>query len=161
MKMNKTNFDDYLNESLNQLNKNISPENELWDVIEHKITAHSHSNKNTKTYWPILTTIAASFTAVLVGILLFFKAPDTNTAFVMSEFFNKQKQSLLVQYQSQAALTDNWQVQLQELEDAELAIKKTLKNKPKNKVLLSMLAQVYKQQLDLINKVHTPYWRHI
>jgi len=79
----------------------------------------------------------------------------------MSEFFTKQKQSLLVQYQSQVALTDNWQVQLQELEDAEQAIKQTLENEPKNKALLSMLAQVYQQQLDLINKVHAPRWQHI
>lgn len=66
-----------------------------------------------------------------------------------------------MQYQSQAALTDNWQVQLQELEDAEQAIKQTLENEPKNKALLSMLAQVYQQQLDLINKVHAPRWQHI
>jgi len=58
-------------------------------------------------------------------------------------------------------LTDNWQVQLQELEDAEQAIKQTLENEPKNKALLSMLAQVYQQQLDLINKVHAPRWQHI
>lgn len=76
-------------------------------------------------------------------------------------FFTKQKQSLLVQYQSQVALTDNWQVQLQELENAEQAIKQTLENEPKNKALLSMLAQVYQQQLDLINKVHAPRWQHI
>lgn len=76
-------------------------------------------------------------------------------------FFTKQKQSLLVQYQSQAALTDNWQVQLKELEDAEQAIKQTLENEPQNKALLSMLAQVYQQQLDLINKVHAPRWQQI
>jgi len=93
--------------------------------------------------------------------VVLFKAPETNTAVAMSEFFTKQKQSLLVQYQSQVALTDNWQVQLQELEDAEQAIKQTLENEPKNKALLSMLAQVYQQQLDLINKVHAPRWQHI
>lgn len=108
-----------------------------------------------------LTAIAACFTAVLVSTVLLFKVPEANTAVAMSEFFTKQKQSLLVQYQSQAALTDNWQVQLQELEDAEQAIKQTLENEPKNKALLSMLAQVYQQQLDLINKVHAPRWQHI
>ena len=93
--------------------------------------------------------------------MVFFTSPETNTAVAMSDFFTKQKQSLLVQYQSQAALTDNWQVQLQELEDAEQAIKQTLENEPQNKALLSMLAQVYQQQLDLINKVHAPRWQQI
>jgi predicted Zn-dependent protease len=161
MKMNKTNFDDYLNESLTQLDKNIPPKKELWNGIERAIIANNQPTINTNQYWAKLTAIAACFTAVLVSTVLLFKVPEANTAVAMSEFFTKQKQSLLVQYQSQAALTDNWQVQLQELEDAEQAIKQTLENEPKNKALLSMLAQVYQQQLDLINKVHAPRWQHI
>ncbi len=159
--MSKTNFDDYLNESLTQLDKNIPPKKELWNGIERAIIANNQPTINTNQYWPKLTSIAACFTAVLVSTVLLFKVPEANTAVAMSEFFTKQKQSLLVQYQSQAALTDNWQVQLQELEDAEQAIKQTLENEPKNKALLSMLAQVYQQQLDLINKVHAPRWQHI
>lgn len=161
MKMSKTNFDDYLNESLTQLDKNIPPKKELWDGIERAIIANNQPAINNNQYWPKLTAIAACFTAALVSTVLLFKVPEANTAVAMSEFFTKQKQSLLVQYQSQAALTDNWQVQLQELEDAEQAIKQTLENEPKNKALLSMLAQVYQQQLDLINKVHAPRWQHI
>ena len=161
MKMSKTNFDDYLNESLNQLDKSIPPKKELWDGIERAIIADNQPAINSNQYWPKLTAIAACFTAALVSTVLLFKVPEANTAVAMSEFFTKQKQSLLVQYQSQVALTDNWQVQLQELEDAEQAIKQTLENEPKNKALLSMLAQVYQQQLDLINKVHAPRWQHI
>lgn len=159
--MSKTNFDDYLNESLTQLDKSIPPKKELWDGIERAIIANNQLFINTNKYWPKLTALAACFTAALVSVVVLFKAPETNTAVAMSEFFTKQKQSLLVQYQSQVALTDNWQVQLQELEDAEQAIKQTLENEPKNKALLSMLAQVYQQQLDLINKVHAPRWQHI
>lgn len=159
--MSKTNFDDYLNESLTQLDKSIPPKKELWGGIERAIIANNQPFINTNKYWPKLTALAACFTSALVSAVVLFKAPETNTAVAMSEFFTKQKQSLLVQYQSQVALTDNWQVQLQELEDAEQAIKQTLENEPKNKALLSMLAQVYQQQLDLINKVHAPRWQHI
>ncbi len=66
-----------------------------------------------------------------------------------------------MQYQNQPALTDNWQQQLTELEDAERAIKQALENEPENPALLKMLAQVYQQQLDLINKVHAPKWQTI
>ena len=66
-----------------------------------------------------------------------------------------------MQYQNQPALTDNWQQQLTELEDAERAIKQALDNEPENPALLKMLAQVYQQQLDLINKVHAPKWQQI
>ena len=79
----------------------------------------------------------------------------------MSDYFKAQKQSLLVQYKNQDALTNNWQAQLQELEEAEQAIKQALENEPQNQALLTMLAQVYQQQLDLINKVHAPRWQQI
>jgi Tfp pilus assembly protein PilF len=47
------------------------------------------------------------------------------------------------------------------LEEAEQAIKQALENEPQNQALLTMLAQVYQQQLDLINKVHAPRWQQI
>ena len=68
---------------------------------------------------------------------------------------------MLVEYENKEALTTNWQTQLQELEDAEQAIKQVLENEPQNQALLTMLAQIYQQQLDLINKVHAPRWQHI
>lgn len=159
--MSKTNFDDYLNESLTQLEKNITPDKELWHGIERAIMTNKQNSTSHRALWPKLTAIAACCAAALFSTMLFFTPPEVNTAVTMSEFFTKQKQGLLVQYQSQAALTDNWQVQLQELEDAEQAIKQTLENEPQNKALLSMLAQVYQQQLDLINKVHAPRWQQI
>lgn len=66
-----------------------------------------------------------------------------------------------MQYETQPALTSDWQTQLQELEQAEQAVKLALKQDPENAALLNMLAQVYQQQLDLINKVHEPRWQQI
>lgn len=68
---------------------------------------------------------------------------------------------MLVEYENKEALTTNWHTQLQELEEAEQAIKQALENEPQNQALLTMLAQIYQQQLDLINKVHAPRWQHI
>ena len=79
----------------------------------------------------------------------------------MSQLFETEKQALLVQYQEKPALTDDWQSQLDDLEQAETAIKQALKNEPQNSTLLRMLAQVYRQQLELINRVHQPKWQQI
>jgi hypothetical protein len=79
----------------------------------------------------------------------------------LSALFEQQKQALLVQYEAQPALTNDWQQQLDELEQAEQAVKLALQNDPENAALLKMLAQVYQQQLDLINRVHAPSWQQI
>ncbi|WP_273048672.1 MULTISPECIES: hypothetical protein [Pseudoalteromonas] len=160
MKMNKPNFDDYLNKSLNTLDKNIAPRKNLWTGIERAIVDNKSIQKNTRV-WPKLTAIAACSIAGLIALNMFVINSEPQPVMVMSDYFTQQKQSLLVQYKNQEALTTNWQAQLQELEEAEQAIKGALKNEPQNRALLTMLAQIYQQQLSLINKVHAPHWQHI
>ena len=79
----------------------------------------------------------------------------------MSKQFETQKASLLVAYQDQNAVADNWQGQLAELESAADAIKAALQNDPNNMALLRMLQSVYQQQIDLIERVHAPKWQQI
>lgn len=158
--MSKQNFDDYLNESLNNLNKDIAPNKPLWAGVEHAIVTAKPSANN-KSLWPKLTAIAACSVAALLAVNMFINNNEPSQVMVMSDYFKAQKQSLLVQYKNQDALTNNWQAQLQELEEAEQAIKQALENEPQNQALLTMLAQVYQQQLDLINKVHAPRWQQI
>jgi hypothetical protein len=155
--MSKQKFDDYLNESLTNLNKELAPNKPLWDGIERAIVTSAPK----VTLWPKLTAIAACSIATLLAVNMFIHNSEPSQVMAMSSYFNKQKQSLLVQYKNQDALTNNWQAQLQELEEAEQAIKQALENEPQNQALLTMLAQVYQQQLDLINKVHAPRWQQI
>ncbi|ASM55054.1 MULTISPECIES: hypothetical protein [Pseudoalteromonas] len=161
MKMSKENFDDYLNESLNTLDKDITPRKNLWPGIERAIINAERSTQKHTTIWPKLTAVAACSVAVLIAVNIVFITPEPKPAVAISDYFLAQKNSLLVAYKNQDALTSNWQVQLQELEEAELAIKQVLENEPQNQALLTMLAQIYQQQLDLINKVHAPRWQHI
>ena len=160
MKMSKPDFETFLAESINNSETQIAPQKDLWQGIEKAI-----SNPATKecesSMWPKLAGIAACSVAALLSVQLVFNSSAQNTSVAMSDFFAEQKQTLLVQYQNQPALTDNWQQQLTELEDAERAIKQALENEPENPALLKMLAQVYQQQLDLINKVHAPKWQTI
>ena len=79
----------------------------------------------------------------------------------MSQQQQQQVTSLLASYQSVPAVTDNWQAQMNELDDAALAIKTALKNDPNNAALIRMLHQVYQQQIALIERVHAPKWQQI
>jgi hypothetical protein len=160
MKMSKPDFETFLAESLNSSEANIAPEKELWQGIE-KAISNPIVEQRQSSIWPKLAGIAACSVAALLSVQLVLTRPDQDTSVAMSDFFAEQKQTLLVQYQNQPALTDNWQQQLTELEDAERAIKQALENEPENPALLKMLAQVYQQQLDLINKVHAPKWQTI
>lgn len=80
---------------------------------------------------------------------------------VLSRQHEQQKQQLLVRFQDQAAVTDDWQTQIQELEDAAAAVKLALKQDPDNTALLGMLQHIYQQQLLLIERVHAPKWQQI
>lgn len=158
--MSKPNFETFLAESINNTELEVSPQKDLWPGIEKALT-HAPQAQGKAALWPKLAGVAACSVAALLTVQLLFSGSEPATSVVMSDYFTQQKQTLLVQYQNQPALTDNWQQQLTELEDAERAIKQALDNEPENPALLKMLAQVYQQQLDLINKVHAPKWQQI
>ncbi|WP_199774396.1 MULTISPECIES: hypothetical protein [unclassified Pseudoalteromonas] len=160
MKMSKPDFDQFLDEQLQSQQKEVSPSRDLWPGIEHAINLQQSANQNkAKRNWlmPAFGSAAAAILVAVVGLNMPMQQDAQQPQFALiSDVFEQQKQSLLVQYQSQPALTDNWQQQLEELEQAEKAIKTALEDDPNNRALLGMLAQVYQQQLDLINKVHQP-----
>lgn len=79
----------------------------------------------------------------------------------MMQQHDEQKSVLLASFSERTELTSNWQVQLQELEEAEQAIESALQNDPENIALLKMLQQVHQQQLELIEAVHLPVWQTI
>ncbi|ATC93466.1 hypothetical protein [Pseudoalteromonas tunicata] len=160
--MNKPNdFDTYLAQSLADLNSEISPKKDLWPGIE-KAIEFSVTKKSTLPVTFRHLSVAAGVVAIALLVNVAMKvqtAPSATT--MMSQLYEAEKSALLVQFENKPALTDDWQQQLAELEDAELAVKKALKNDPQNPTLLRMLSQVYQQQLDLINRVHQPKWQQI
>ncbi|MFY8300501.1 hypothetical protein AAEU28_17180 [Pseudoalteromonas sp. SS15] len=158
--MSKVNFDDFLKEELAKPSE-VAPSRDLWPGIERAIAEPAKSSVNDKQYWPKVTGIAACFIAGLLAWNVSVMRPEQNTMRDLSALFEQQKQALLVQYEAQPALTNDWQQQLDELEQAEQAVKLALQNDPENAALLKMLAQVYQQQLDLINRVHAPSWQQI
>jgi negative regulator of sigma E activity len=113
--------------------------------------------------------IAAS--VCLVTVLWFaapfaFKADESRSdGYALIDAMSMQQQqqvnSLLASYESTTALTEDWQEQLKELDDAADVIKAALKDDPDNSALIKMLHHVYQQQIALIERVHAPKWQQI
>ncbi|MCY7296532.1 hypothetical protein [Alteromonas sp. a30] len=173
-------FDKKLNEQLAQLPDSIEPSKDLWVGIEHSLLRTQQNNlekdikdnqvlksrwslshvAKTQPLWAMAAAVA--FVAVIgwFGVKPEQAQPDlVNLAEVLASQHEQQKQALLVSYQEVKPVTNDWQAQLKELDDAAEAIKMALKNDPNNKALLQMLQQVYQQQLSLIETVYNPKWR--
>ncbi|KZN67224.1 hypothetical protein N473_08360 [Pseudoalteromonas luteoviolacea CPMOR-1] len=168
MKMTKPTFDEFLSEELSKAKKQEGlpkPQQPLWQGIDKAINAQNDAVRSATPkstgVWRQVSAIAAATCIGMCVMYFSMSTPEQNNMLQMSQYFEQQKQIMLVQYSSQPALTNDWQVQLQELEEAEQAIKLALENDAQNAALLQMLAQVYQQQLDLIERVHQPRWQEI
>tara|TARA_Y100001968_G_scaffold233007_1_gene215854 strand:- start:6512 stop:6997 length:486 start_codon:yes stop_codon:yes gene_type:complete len=156
---------DNLKQQLDTLADEIKPSRDLWQGIELAITQVTPAQP-ARSRWPLAAAAGLVLPAVLVWLFMSSGQPpvgSTNPTVVaqMSKQFESQKASLLVAYQDQHAVTDNWRGQLTELESAADAIKVALENDPNNMALLRMLQNVYQQQIDLIERVHAPKWQQI
>jgi len=163
--MIKTNFEQALAGQLADLNKEQQPDRDLWPGIElalsSEISEPSRSMVGRKMY--LVAATVAMF--ALIGWLSVNQQTVSLTGddlvASLSEQHLKQKNALLVSFQDQPALTQNWQNQLTELDDAADAIKTALENEPNNMALLKMLQSVHQQQINLIERVHSPKWSQI
>ncbi|GAC20711.1 hypothetical protein [Paraglaciecola arctica] len=163
--MNKTNFEQALVDKLADLDKDKQPDRDLWPGIELALSSETSEQSRTlvgKKMYLVAATVA------MFGLLGWLSINQqavslTGDALVasLSEQHLKQKNALLVRFQDQPALTENWQSQLTELDDAAVAIKTALENEPNNMALLKMLQSVYQQQINLIERVHSPKWSQI
>lgn len=172
--MNKSNFETDLRAQIDSLEKSKFPERDLWAGIEialadeaspNEISQQSQSNAQSANK-PKVYAIAAS--VAFVAALSWFGMQESKPQFngdeliaALSSQHEAQKDALLVKFQDQPALTKNWQKQLEELDDAANAIKAALKQDPNNLALLKMLQNVHQQQIELIERVHSPKWRQI
>ncbi len=161
---------DSLQQQLASLPQDVQPERDLWQGIELAITQQPTITEKAKPKSWVYGAVAASILVPAVAVWISISSlsgpvePGLDSAALiaqLSEQYESQKSSLLVTYQDKPALTDNWQSQLTELEDAAAAIKAALKQDPNNVALLRMLQTVYQQQIDLIERVHAPKWQQI
>lgn len=161
--MNNSDFDTHLKQHLGELPREKQPQRDLFQGVELAL-ANDASNKSPVT--AKLYLLAASFAAFAVLGWLSLSQPSNqlsgeNLVAVLSEQHQQQKNALLVKFKDQPALTQNWQQQLTELDEAAGAIKAALENEPNNMALLKMLQNVHQQQINLIERVHSSKWSQI
>jgi hypothetical protein len=163
--MNKTNFEIALVSKLAELNKVQQPDRDLWPGIELALLCESSEPLmvvSGKKMYAIAATVAIFG---LIGWLSVNQYPvsltgDELVASLSAQHLD-QKNALLIRFQDQPALTQNWQEQLTELDYAAVAIKMALRNESNNMALLKMLRHVHQQQINLIERVHSSKWIHI
>lgn len=163
--MSKANFEQALAEQVADLNKDKQPDRDLWPGIELALSSESSKPPVVMVGRKIYLVAATIAIFGLIGWLSLNQQPVSLTGedlvASLSEQHLAQKNALLVRFQDQPALTQNWQNQLTELDEAANAIKTALKNEPNNMALLKMLQNVHQQQINLIERVHSPKWSQI
>lgn len=158
-----------LQDALAKLPREKQPERDLWTGIELALEQSEQVYETSSSKRPVWIASAASFALVaMLGWIGFQQfpsntLPEQSAALVqsLSEQHQYQKDTLLVKYEGQVAISDDWQQQLQELDDAADAIKTALDQDPANPALIRMLHHTYQQQLALIERVHAPKWQQI
>lgn len=170
--MNNHDFDASLQDKIAELQKDKQPQRDLWPGIELALANEAAPNQQKQSNNNVtnLTTrwVAAAAAFAFVGVLSWYgiNQPAENISgeqliAALSSQHEEQKDALLVKFKDQPALTKNWQEQLTELDEAAVAIKAALREDPNNVALLKMLQNVHQQQINLIERVHSPKWQQI
>lgn len=151
-----------LKQAIDGLPRELQPERDLWPGIAYAIR-----EKDLPRPRPYLQqmALAASLLVVLATSLYFgLRQPVLSPARAelaelimdLQSQHQSSKNALLVQYRDQPAAWSDWQGQMQELEDAETAIYRALRQDPNNLELLTILRQVQDKQIKLIDAVFAP-----
>nr|WP_283622649.1 hypothetical protein [Alteromonas macleodii] len=164
-----SNFDDKLAQHISEISKEKQPERDLWRGIELGITSQqddASSSTVTSKQWMAIAASVCLVTVLWFAAPFAFKADESRSdGYALIDAMSMQQQqqvnSLLASYESTTALTEDWQEQLKELDDAADVIKAALKDDPDNSALIKMLHHVYQQQIALIERVHAPKWQQI
>jgi hypothetical protein len=157
-----------LENRINKLHLEKQPERDLWKGIEQAIEQTPAHSDNKIPFFnepkPFLAIAASLIVITFVGWMSFESGKGLqgeNLVAALSEQHHAQKQALLIRFKDQPAMTDNWQQQIDELDEAAIAIKKALSEEPNNQALLKMLKNVYEQQMMIIERVHEPRWKRV
>lgn len=163
--MSNNSFEHDLVNQVAELQKEKQPERDLWQGIELALANDSKeliAPAKTKNLYLIAATVA------MFGLIGWLSLNQQSVNLTGSELVASlsqqhlaQKNALLVSFQQHTPLTENWQQQLADLDEAASAIKSALENQPNNMALLKMLQHVHQQQISLIERVHTPKWSQI
>ena len=131
-----SNFDDKLAQHISEISKEKQPERDLWRGIELGITSQqgdasqddasqddASSSTVTSKQWMAIAASVCLVTVLWFAAPFAFKADESRSdGYALIDAMSMQQQqqvnSLLASYESTTALTEDWQEQLKELDDA-------------------------------------------
>ncbi|NMH60900.1 hypothetical protein [Alteromonas ponticola] len=162
-------FEHDLQQQLDSLSQEKQPQRDLWKGIELSLEADRKEVTESGFHGKH---VALAASVALVAMVSWFTlkpfSPDSQDTLngqtlvqALSNQHEQQMDALLVKFEGQPAVTQNWKQQLQELDSAANAIKAALEEDPDNTALLKMLQNVYQQQMMLVERVHAPKWQQI
>ena len=164
-----------LNDQVDSLPNELSPERDLWSGIEKAI---SHQSQDTvsrtadKQGRKIPLAWAASVVAAVLLTWGVYKPQNgaepsgqvnVNLVAAMEQSFEHQKQTMLVSF-GQPKLQElpaEMQTELKQLASAQATIKKALESDENNVDLLNLLRWTQQQELDFIKQLYSPQWQSI
>jgi hypothetical protein len=157
--MTKRNPEQRLQDAVNKLQRDVLPQRDLWPGIAHALQTPAPRT------WHRHAALAASV-VLLLSLSLYFGSTQPTQRLpnsVIEEFLASlqdahevSKQTLLVQYEGREAYYPDWELQMDQLEEAEEAILQALHDDPENIELIEILRDVQDKQLNLIDKVFDP-----
>ncbi|NTS77211.1 hypothetical protein HR060_10080 [Catenovulum sp. SM1970] len=153
------NFEKALQTSLNSMPETMVPKRDLWRGIDQAITKKQQDSEVHKPIWNVLGAVGTAVALALFVVSYFSSWSEhqlgvTEPVKLMANNFAKDKKALLASFGSQPIVVSNLEQQLSELAEAELSVTEALEKDPNNPALIRMLANIYKQQLVLIQKAH-------
>jgi hypothetical protein len=158
-----------LHKQLNALDKEITPERDLWQGIEFAIERTEQQSQQSGYRQP-LAWAASVLLAVLVGWGGWQLAPQksviapANTLVAsLAVDFSSQRQAMLVSLGQPDlnALDPKIKAQFDEFTKARQALHKALADDPQNTDLLNLLSWLQQQELALLEQLYRPQWQTI
>lgn len=158
--------DKELQNHIEQLPKEMTPERELWTGIEKAI-----NQTPTQTGKPKVLTPVAWAASLVAAVLLTWTGINSNgvsdneTSLVtaLNQDFSQQKQLMLTSFGTPdlAKLSPEMQKELDNLASARASIEKALAEDENNTDLLNLLQWTQHQELELLKRLYTPKWQTI
>ena len=146
-----------LDQAINQLPRQLTPQRELWPDIESRLTARKADEKSPLWLWA--TAAMVTLVSLIGWQLALLPATDSNTQaqlpsaeIMLLQVYEQQKARQLQQATGIAEGFDNWQQQLQIWDQAIAQVQLALRFYPDEPQLLAQLQQLYQQQLSYLQQ---------
>jgi len=176
--MNKLLSEQDLQNQVDKLPDEMTPQRDLWTGIERAIQTKQQDEplfeSSTKKVFVPAAWAASLIAAVLVSWVSFSPQQESiqvvqnngtllNLVIAMQDNFKQTKQTMLVSFgqPNVSELPQEIQEELLKISSAQKAIEKALIKDPSNNDLLNLLGWTQKQELDLLTQLYSPKWQSI